>query len=347
LRRCVDNLCQTRVGGALARAGLHRTTPRAAATLMLAANLPDVDAITVFTGGATGFRRGITHGLPALVLLPLLLAGLVLLWDRWRTAEGRPRARAGWIVALAWLGALTHPVLDWLNVYGMRWLMPLDGRWFYGDSLFIMDPWLWGMLGIGWLLRREGVARLTLGMAAAYVAGMVTLTGVARRVAARDLGLAGPGPRVLQVAPPFGASWRREVIVDAGDRYRFGHVGWRPRPRLVLYEGGQPKDLDAVAARGDDLPPEVVAFLDWARFPFAEAASWGGEPAVRLDDIRYAGARPSFAAVYLPATGPVRPAPQPASATAPRGPPGPGPDSPGPMPAAPPAAVAPGGQDQP
>ena len=42
---------------------------------------------------------------------------------------------------------LTHPALDWLNNYGMRWLMPFDGRWFYGDALFIIDPWVWLVLG--------------------------------------------------------------------------------------------------------------------------------------------------------------------------------------------------------
>jgi inner membrane protein len=42
---------------------------------------------------------------------------------------------------------LTHPALDWLNNYGMRWLMPFDGRWFYGDALFIVDPWVWLVLG--------------------------------------------------------------------------------------------------------------------------------------------------------------------------------------------------------
>ena len=49
--------------------------------------------------------------------------------------------------ALAALGVVTHPVLDWLNNYGMRWLMPFDGRWFYGDALFIIDPWVWLVLG--------------------------------------------------------------------------------------------------------------------------------------------------------------------------------------------------------
>ena len=38
---------------------------------------------------------------------------------------------------------LSHPALDWLNTYGVRFLMPFDGAWFYGDALFIIDPWVW------------------------------------------------------------------------------------------------------------------------------------------------------------------------------------------------------------
>jgi inner membrane protein len=43
-----------------------------------------------------------------------------------------------------------------VNNYGIRLLMPFDGRWFYGDALFIVDPWLWLILGGAvFLLRSE------------------------------------------------------------------------------------------------------------------------------------------------------------------------------------------------
>ena len=59
----------------------------------------------------------------------------------------RAPARAGPLLGLAALAVITHPMLDWLNNYGMRWLMPFDGRWSYGDALFIVDPWVWLALG--------------------------------------------------------------------------------------------------------------------------------------------------------------------------------------------------------
>jgi inner membrane protein len=85
----------------------------------------------------------------ALVVLPFVVAGALLLVDKWlrRRRHAREPARVGPLLALAAVGVVSHPMLDWLNNYGLRWLMPFDGRWFYGDALFILDPWVWLALG--------------------------------------------------------------------------------------------------------------------------------------------------------------------------------------------------------
>jgi inner membrane protein len=51
--------------------------------------------------------------------------------------------------------------------------MPFDGSWFYGDSVFIVDPWLWLILGLGVLLPRR--ARAVPLIAALLLAGLLTL----------------------------------------------------------------------------------------------------------------------------------------------------------------------------
>jgi inner membrane protein len=45
------------------------------------------------------------------------------------------------------IAAATHPLLDWTNNYGVRPLLPWSGRWFYGDLVFIVDPYIWLALG--------------------------------------------------------------------------------------------------------------------------------------------------------------------------------------------------------
>jgi inner membrane protein len=167
----LDPLAHTLVGAALAETGLRRHTPLATATLIIGANAPDVDAVALFFGGDTAllWRRGLTHGVAALTLLPLLVAGAVLLYDRAVRQRGstRDRVRPGAVLALACLSTWTHPALDWLNTYGVRLLMPFDGTWYYGDALFIIDPWLWLMTAAGLVLGR--------GRGALGAAGWITL----------------------------------------------------------------------------------------------------------------------------------------------------------------------------
>ena len=149
----MDNLCHTLVGAALAQTGLKRRTRYGMATLLIGANLPDLDALAyVFDGGLTAltFRRGWTHGILALAVLPLMLAGLVWSWHRLMGrkqpgSDGAPM-RLAQVTLLAAVSILTHPMLDYMNTYGMRWLMPFVNRWDYADALFIVDPWIWLVL---------------------------------------------------------------------------------------------------------------------------------------------------------------------------------------------------------
>jgi len=157
----MDPIAHTLLGATLAESGLKRHSRYATATLLIGANLPDVDVIAQFWGrdAELFFRRGVTHGVVALVVLPLLLAAGITAWNRWReqrNVESRgapfsPRA----IVVLSFLATWSHPALDWLNTYGVRLLMPFDGRWFYGDTLFIVDPWVWLMSAAGVVLVRS------------------------------------------------------------------------------------------------------------------------------------------------------------------------------------------------
>lgn len=180
----MDNLAHSLFGAVLAETGLKRLTPLATATLVVGANLPDIDAITRLAGADASlyWRRGVTHGLLALALWPFLLTGVMLWVDRRRQAHGREGAPASarWLFVLSAIGIWSHTSLDWLNSYGVRWLMPFDGRWFYGDALFIVDPWFWLLSAAAVVLARTSSS---VGIAGWSVAGLAT-TG-------------------LVVAPPF------------------------------------------------------------------------------------------------------------------------------------------------
>ena len=207
----MDPVAHTFAGAALAAAGLRRVTPLAAAALILGANAPDVDVLAAFAGDyeAIAFRRGWTHGVLALVVWPFLLTGLLLSWDRWvrRRDPAAVPVRAGPLLLVAALAVVTHPSLDWLNNYGLRWLMPFDGRWFYGDALFIIDPWVWLALG--------GAAFLTFSRSRLARVQWTVFWLIASLLVLGNTALVPPFARVLWVVGLAGLLASRWLLRDA------------------------------------------------------------------------------------------------------------------------------------
>jgi inner membrane protein len=292
------------VGGCLAQTGLKRRTGLGTATLLVAVNAPDVDIVAAFLGHNLGWRRGWTHGVLGIALWPFLIAGLALLWSRWRAPARPVSARA--LLALAAIGVMTHPVLDYLNTYGMRWLMPFRDRWYYGDTLFIVDPWLWAFLVIGIVAarrrERRGAphparpARIGLGLAAGYV-GLMALSTVAARAAVRRQ--VGERARVM-VAPLPVTPLVKDVVVDAGPSYRRGRYRFGESPGLEL-TGDIPKNDDSETTRTVSATPAGRAFLHWSRLPAFRRLGGGDSMVVRAYDLRYTDGRaPSWASVDVP-----------------------------------------------
>src|SRR3546814_12675230 len=126
----MDNGTHRLVGGRLGQMGLKEKTGRAMPTLIIAANLPDLDAGCAIYGiESFSMRRGITHGPIALILLPVLLWALMIGFDRWQAWRGkRPAGRlpvhTGWLLALAHIGCPRHPALACLHNSGVRLLEP-------------------------------------------------------------------------------------------------------------------------------------------------------------------------------------------------------------------------------
>ncbi len=148
----MENICHTFTGAALAKAGLERLTPLAMPTLLIGANLPDIDAVSIFHGPVAYLRhhRGITHSVVGVFVLSLLLALTVFLYDRWvrrRWWKDREPARLIGLIVVAFIGVGSHVVLDYTNSYGIRPFLPWSDHRYFGDLVFIVDPWLWLIQG--------------------------------------------------------------------------------------------------------------------------------------------------------------------------------------------------------
>ena len=312
----MDNLTHSLVGALLGQAGLKKKTGLAMPALIIGANLPDVDAACfVWLDGVEHlcFRRGITHGPIAWLLLPLVLAGLLWGWDRWQAKRGkRPEKRLpvhfGWLYGLSFIACLSHPALDWLNTYGIRLLEPFSSEWFYGDVLFIIDIWLWLVLGLAtWLsLRREKrgkswrwPARTGLAIGAIYIlANTITTIG-----SALIFGINNKAPGHLAVetviaSPVAFSPWRRDLLVGSRNGWFIGGTdefgGYRP-PAPIAERTCRWPDTDELTKTR----PDLDAFLFWSRAPFAVPAE-DGEGIVIYDARFYNPLSRTRFAVELP-----------------------------------------------
>ncbi len=312
----MDNLTHSLVGAIIGQTGLKRLSGLGMPTLIVAANLPDIDVgCFAWLDGVEhlAFRRGITHGPLAMLILPVLLTGAMVAFDRWQARRGtRPAARLPvrpaqlWLLAL--IGTLSHPAFDWLNNYGVRLLEPFSHRWFYGDTLFIIDVWLLAILIGGWLWswRAEKAAGnwQRRGRMVATVAGLyVFANGLITARAEMSVWGDAPYPQMAVANAVPLQFWRRDVEWRGRGRYgMIPYSAFGPTPlRAQSWDAAKTTNADdpriaAVAARD----PQFRAFLFWSRMPVAEFAA----DTLTLRDQRFmspmVGDRFSVRAALLP-----------------------------------------------
>jgi inner membrane protein len=148
----MDNLTHSLVGLTAAKAGLEKLSPGATVLCVLAANSPDSDIVVLAFGDRWTFlhhHRGITHAIVGViclaVILPLIFYGVDRLWSRYK--DQPPKTRLKGLMLVSFIASATHPLLDWTNNYGIRFFLPWSQKWSYGDLVFIVDPYMWLILG--------------------------------------------------------------------------------------------------------------------------------------------------------------------------------------------------------
>lgn len=141
----MDNLTHSIIGASVARLLPERyRRPEIYWASVIANNLADSDVIVRLIPGGTPFdylihHRGYTHtflAVPALGLLSAAIAKRATGTERWTPA----------LFAVGILGSFLHVAADFLNNYGVHPLTPFDDRWFFGDSVFIVEPLIWFVL---------------------------------------------------------------------------------------------------------------------------------------------------------------------------------------------------------
>lgn len=150
----MDNITHSLVGVALADVTMGRGATKAQRPLfvgagIIAANLPDIDfAYSRITPAPIGYllhHRGHTHTVVGLIGLALVLVFAYRFLPSVRKMSPVEQLRFWLLIAIA---LASHLLLDSLNSYGVHPFYPFDNTWYFGDSVFILEPSLWLILGI-------------------------------------------------------------------------------------------------------------------------------------------------------------------------------------------------------
>lgn len=150
-------------------------------------NLPDLDLLYSYHPFAHDTRakldymlqhRGYTHTVLVCIALATLLYGAVEAWARWRRVSLARHDRLV-VAGAALFAVLLHLAMDFLNSYGVHPFWPLQNRWFYGDSIFIVEPLYWAAALPLFFTVRSKIARALLALAPVIALVLCLLAGLA------------------------------------------------------------------------------------------------------------------------------------------------------------------------
>ena len=292
----MDNLTHSLLGLLFARVAIRRDLPRRNWLGVVAANAPDLDlAVSTSPAAYLVAHRHLTHALVAIPVMAACAVGLVWagdrLWRRWRGGSPAPfdLGRA-WRAAL--LPAASHPLLDWTNSYAIRPWLPLDGDWSSANLLFVIDPWLWGLLGTAVLvpillrwneLGRDRAAFGALVALAGYLGWQSTVTAQAMDAAVEA---APPLTAEVAVFPAPLDPRRRTTYLDVGSYQLVEGVRFDKPARQDLVDAAWATELGAAYRQFSLYPLEIVE---------PDEAGWR----VTLTDARFVRfGKPGFGCVF-------------------------------------------------
>ena len=172
------------VGAAMAEYAVPRhASPRTRAGLLclgvVAANAPDVDLLyTGITEAPLGYllhHRGHSHTLTGLAVLAILIASSLWLFRSSRSAMRGDERR--WIVLIG-AALASHLLMDSANGYGTHPFHPFSSRWLYVDAVFVLEPWLWAILGTAVALNAARRGRVAVALVTLFLIGALAAVGL-------------------------------------------------------------------------------------------------------------------------------------------------------------------------
>ncbi len=260
----MDSFTQIVLGASVGVAVMGRRTAAWKAALWggVAGLLPDLDVLVDHGDAVLNMVR---HRAESHSLIYLSLAAPLLAWPVHRLHGRRAPGGPGWLQVKAqalrnptstletpqagyarwclawWLALITHPLLDWMTIYGTQLWLPASREAFGLGSIFIIDAayTLPLLVGVVWALvgRHRGLAanRWGLALATAYLAWSAAAQAWVLDHARQSLAAQGlPTTQVLATPAPLQTVLWRVVAIDGG-RFHEGFYSLADRGRPVRF----------------------------------------------------------------------------------------------------------------
>lgn len=205
-----------------------------------------------------------------------------------------------WLLALCYIGVLTHPLLDLQTTYSVQLFSPLSARWHHSDGLFIIDMWLWvlAVIAIAASQAREVAGRSDWGRPVGW-ALVIAVFYICLNIGFSDsathrLRTARPNATAIFASPPPVRFWERNMAWREGDglgQARWTFAGGLGDFEPVIDDGMNDSTLRSAIRQS----PGLRRFLRWSVLPLATVRREGCTAIVSLGDGRYreTGARNS------------------------------------------------------
>lgn len=260
----MDPLTHALTGVTIKQLGFNRKA--ALAVLLISSLAPDLDYVTRIWGmdAFLRYHRGITHGVLALVAVPVIIA---LIFG----------FRKGFIyyLFLSLIGYGSHLFMDLTNQYGTRILSPLDWEKYSLDLSFIIDPYisigLFLCTVLGWRNRKRAasIAAVTLVLIVSYFGLKYYLHNKTE-----DFLKARLDANTYQVCPLPNDFLRWWFVARSGDEYITGFADLFSQ-RVCIQERylNSRKDPYITQSMEDRL---VKSFLYFAKYPYPEVRQEDG-----------------------------------------------------------------------
>lgn len=287
----MDSLSQIALGAAVGIAVMGRRTAVWKAALWggVCGTLPDLDAFIDHGDPVSNMtlHRAETHALFYLTLFSPFVAWLAA------RQHGETDRFGRWWLAL-WLALVTHPLLDWMTVYGTQLFRPFTDEPYGVGSIFIIDPLytLPLLAGVGVALFAHGERRWRWNAAGLAVSTLYLGWGVlaqqhVRGVAQAALATQGIAAERVLVTPAAFQSLLWRIVAVEGDRYHEGFYSLLDADRRIVFDA-----FPRGAALFDTLrthPP--VARIAWFSRGFFAMSERDDQ--VRIADLRM-GQEPTY-----------------------------------------------------